>query len=423
MPRPIFNDIMTRRILLRVLVGASAATLGASCKESSTPPQIGPPSQIVILPGAALAAAANTNLPASIQLSVQDANGRPVPNQTVTFAVTAGGGSLGATTATSDANGVVTLPTWKLGKSAVPQRVTATLGSITKDISATVTTFFNITIRFFGTPMTPAQEALFTNAAARISGFVTGDIIDADARGGTVDVNASCGTTGQPPLDEIIDDLIIYASIRDIDGPGKILAQAGPCLGRSGGTLNAFMTAVGTMQFDAADISSLTGSGSLQEVITHEMLHVLGYGTLWDDAPTRQLLTGKDTPDPRFTGTQARQGCVGVSGTVTCATSVPVEGSGGAGTANSHWRESSFDTELMTGFIDASPNPLSSVTIGSMADIGYVVNSADFDSYAIPGGLLRAGNAAIGHRTDWERPLQIPTLLILENGKVRPWRK
>src|SRR6185503_13111635 len=240
------------------------------------------------------------------------------------------------------------------------------------------------------TAMTAAQQALFTNAAARISGFVTGDIIDANAQ--NIDL-VQCGVTGQPPLNEVIDDVLIFASIQHIDGPGKILAQAGPCLGRSGGTQNQFMPAVGAMQFDEDDINTLTGGGSLQEVITHEMLHVLGFGVLWEDPPNRAFLTGRDTPDPRFTGPQARQGCVAVGGTVTCATSVPVEGTGGAGTANSHWRESSFDTELMTGFIDNSPNPLSQMTVGSMADLGYTVNAADFDSYTIPGGLLRTGPA------------------------------
>ena len=77
----------------------------------------------------------------------------------------------------------------------------------------------------------------------------------------------------------------------------------------------------------------------------------------------------------------------------------------------------------MTGFIDQSPNPLSQVTIGSMADLGYTVNAVDFDSYTIPGGLLRANSNVLTplQRADWERPLPIRSLLILENGHVRPY--
>jgi hypothetical protein len=149
---------------------------------------------------------------------------------------------------------------------------------------------------------------------------------------------------------------------------------------------------------------------------------VLGFGVIWED---RALLTGKDTPDPRFTGAAARAGCVAVGGTVTCAQSVPVEATGGAGTANSHWRETTFDTELMTGFIDASPNPLSVMTIGSVGDVGYTVNSADSDSYSIPGGSLRAGSPSlITHRTGWEQRLPGDYLYVLQrDGSVTKVRK
>ena len=41
-----------------------------------------------------------------------------------------------------------------------------------------------------------------------------------------------CGIPGLPTMDETIDDIVIYASISAIDGPGKILAEAGPCVFR-----------------------------------------------------------------------------------------------------------------------------------------------------------------------------------------------
>lgn len=415
MPASHLVAMTSTRTLTCILVGAALAALNVSCKDNG-PVTIGPPSQLVLLPGGNLGAPANTNITSAIQISVQDAQGHPIANQTITLTVTAGGGSLTSTSATSDANGTVTLPTWKLGKAATPQTVTATLNNITLQINATVTTLYSIVVRFFGDPMDAAQQALFTNAASRISGFITGDVIDANAQ--NLDLTP-CGLNNQQ-LNELVDDVVIYASIQQIDGPGKILAQAGPCYYRNAapaGQPQQFMPAVGSMQFDAADINTLAGAGSLQEVITHEMLHVLGFGVLWED---RGILAGKDTPDPRYTGAQGRQGCVSVSGTVTCATSVPVEATGGAGTANSHWRESTFDTELMTGFIDASPNPISLMTVMSMADFGYGVNTADFDSYVIPGGLLRASAYSPTHRLGWERRLPMNNLLVLEkDGSVR----
>ncbi|HEU4993600.1 MAG TPA: leishmanolysin-related zinc metalloendopeptidase [Gemmatimonadaceae bacterium] len=405
---------MNLRTAARTLAALVAVAAGVSCKDSSAPPTIGPPSQLVLVSSVGISAFANSFVQGPIQISVQDASGHPLPNQTVSFAVIDGGGLLDASTATSDANGTVTVPAWRLGKLALPQKVRATLGSITKDIDASVTTLYNVELRFFGSPLpTAAQQQLFTNAAARIRGIVTGELVDAQAN--NVDLSV-CGINGQPALNGVIDDLVIYASIAPIDGPNKVLARAGPCLGRQSG--GNFMTAVGTMQFDSDDIATLTGAGSFQEVITHEMLHVLGFGVFWT-SPPRAFLADTGTSDPRYTGALARQGCVTIGGTVTCAASVPVEATGGTGTALSHWRETTFDNELMTGFIDASPNPLSAMTIGSLADLGYTINNAAADTYTIPGGQLRTSNLlAASNQGAWET-MPPSGLYILENGKAR----
>jgi hypothetical protein len=63
---------------------------------------------------------------------------------------------------------------------------------------------------------------------------------------------------------------------------------------------------------------------------------------------------------------------------------VPVENTlFGAGTRDSHWRESVFDHELMTGVIDApgTGNPMSSMSIASLADLGYTVDVSQADTY------------------------------------------
>src|SRR5215207_4498866 len=66
-------------------------------------------------------------------------------------------------------------------------------------------------------------------------------------------------------------------------------------------------------------------------------------------------------------------------------TAIPVENSGGSGTRDSHWRESTFNNELMTGFLDSGANPLSRMTIGSLEDFGYTVDYGAADGYNIPG--------------------------------------
>lgn len=409
---------MTSRVLIRFLAAGCAAAAISACQDGpSDPGVVGPPAKLARLAAGTPSGFANTAITTPIEIQVQDANNKPVSGQTVEFAVVDGDGSLAATSDVSDANGVVTVPTWTLGKSAAPQRVRASMGTITLNVDATVTTSYNIVVRFFGAAMTPAQQALFSNAAARLKGIVTGDVIDAQAS--NFDIATPCQMPGQAPLNELIDDIIIYASIDDIDGQGKILAQAGPCLYRDltpNSAKSTLMPAVGKMQFDKADINQLAGSGSLQEVITHEMLHVLGVGVLWD-ADNRDLIVGSGTADPRYRGSQGIAGCIAVGGTTTCASTVPLESGGGAGTAESHWRESTFDSELMTGFIDTSPNPLSQLTIGALADLGYVVNNADFDIYRIPGGAFRAGTAGIvAHRENWERGISGDYVYVLQPG-------
>ncbi|MCA9217392.1 MAG: hypothetical protein KDB27_30195, partial [Planctomycetales bacterium] len=85
----------------------------------------------------------------------------------------------------------------------------------------------------------------------------------------------------------------------------------------------------------------------------------------------------------------------GLLGIISPATSIPVEADGGAGTADAHWDEVAFDTELMTGFVEGAgvAMPLSRMTVGSLDDIGYGVNYAAADSYSVP---LRVFQPVIG---------------------------
>ena len=372
--------------------------LVAACKGSDPgDPAIGPPSKIVVVQGNNQSALANTDIALPILVSVQDAAGHGLPGHTVTFSVFGGGGSIiGASfTGTSDASGTVTAPGWKLGKLALPQVMRASLGSITGDINATVSTQYNIVVRYFGDPMSTTNQQYFENAAARLEGIITGDVIDAAA---VTNLAQDCAGAGQPPvtglptnLNETVDDIVIYASISPIDGPNGTLAQATPCIGRG----TPIMVAYGYMKFDAADFANI---GNPQEVITHEMLHILGSGTIWEN--DRTLISGKGGADPRFTGPLARAACAALGATVTCASSVPLENTGGAGTRDFHWRELTFNNELMTGFYNSGINPLSSMTIASMADLGFTVNNADLDAYTFVGTTLMSG---VPLSPEWEQ--------------------
>jgi hypothetical protein len=264
--------------------------------------------------------------------------------------------------------------------------------------------------------MTPSQQAAFTNAAAKWETLIYGDVPDFTLN------NVPAGTcgAGTPALNETIDDIVIFAAIDSIDGPGKILGQAGPCLIRPSGLLPI----VGVMMFDSADVAGLETAGEFGEVILHEMGHVLGYGTIWNGL---SLLVGGGTSDPHFVGTQAIAAFDANGGqSYTAGAKVPVEncvgfppGVCGSGTQDAHWRESVFDTELMTGFLNSGvPNPLSVITTASMGDLGYTVNYAASDPYTVanPLAALRArGGPLIELRDDI---LRLPLFSVDAAGHV-----
>jgi hypothetical protein len=52
------------------------------------------------------------------------------------------------------------------------------------------------------------------------------------------------------------------------------------------------------MQFDTADLANMQANGTLGDVITHEMGHVLGIGTIWT---MKGLLSGASGNNPTFT--------------------------------------------------------------------------------------------------------------------------
>jgi subtilisin-like proprotein convertase family protein len=214
-----------------------------------------------------------------------------------------------------------------------------------------------IDVRFKG-GLTSAQQAAFVTAAARWSRIITADVPSVIVEG------------------ETIDDIVIDADGVTIDGPGGILGQAGPTQLRPG----SFIPAAGVMSFDLADLAMMEREGSLVSVITHEMGHVLGFGTNWDELGLRQ---GAGTSNPTFTGPIAMRELATLSGG-SATRAVPLANVGGPGTRDAHWREAVFGNELMTGFLNEGPNPLSRLTIAALQDMGYEVSFANADPYALP---------------------------------------
>ncbi len=214
---------------------------------------------------------------------------------------------------------------------------------------------YNIEIDFQGAWTSTLQQA-FIDASEWISSVIRGDLQDVFYRGA------------------IIDDLRITAELVEIDGESGILGQAGPTAVRTAD----YLPATGIMEFDVADAQNFYDLGYWTDIVLHEMLHTVGFGSIWD----LKGLIDTSTPDgPTFTGTEAVLAYHDLFGGTG---DVPLEYGYGAGTDLSHWDEDAFDNELMTGFIDTDAddyvpnvqgNYVSGMTVASLSDLGYDVAS------------------------------------------------
>lgn len=221
---------------------------------------------------------------------------------------------------------------------------------------------YNITIEFVG-EWPDNLKAAFIASADYLSTVIAGDLADVTYNG------------------ELIDDVVIQASLADIDGTGGVLGQAGPTVVR---TAN-YLPIEGIMEFDIADAQAYSDAGYFDDIVLHEMLHVLGFGTLWDYnnlvETTVDTMGTKRPIDDIIESLYVGENALGEYGDAFLF----VETDGGAGTAGGHWDEETYMLELMTGYIGyedpetgvwSGANYLSDWSLASLADIGYVLDPA-----------------------------------------------
>jgi hypothetical protein len=327
-------------------------------------------------------------LPVAPGVRVVDVWGNGVGNIPVTFTPGLNSGTVSSAQVSSDpANGSAFVGAWTLGSTEATQTLVATSPSLPgKSVTFTASagaSQFDIDVRFVGAVTNPVVRQAFLTAAAKWKAVIVGDL-----QRTIVSQSAGACDSWIPAIDEIIDDVVIYARVAAIDGggdsTGNILGQAGPC------AVNAStrLTTYGLMEFDEYDLDELAAEGSLVDVIVHEMGHVLGIGTLWNFGG-RSLLVGAGSAEPYFQGAAARTQFLSLNNTTFSGTPVPVENSGGDGTRDSHWRESVLRNELMTGFLNRGSNPLSRISVGSLQDMGYVVNVSAADGFSFTAALYR----------------------------------
>jgi hypothetical protein len=348
----------------------------------------------------------NFGVPITPRVAVRDQIGQGLQGIPVIFERILGDGTTMGDTAVTGTDGIAALGDWRLG-TAANHAVRATVpgfpaGAPIEFTATAASRPFTIDVRFTS-PISANQRDVFIQAAMRWMDVITGDVPAFQASRGP----NSCFGEG-PAINELIDDLVIFAAVASIDGPGGILGQAGNCARRNGSNLPY----LGLMTFDVTDLPTYEATGRLEALILHEMGHVLGIGTLWD---LKQLLQGGGGTDPTFSGAQALLAWPTL-GLNYPGVLVPVENEGGSGTRDSHWRETILDRELMTGFIEAQgvAMPLSALTAASLIDLGYQVNLSAVDAFVAP--TLRADGRAL--MTPGKT--RIIEILLLPEGRLMP---
>jgi len=232
-------------------------------------------------------------------------------------------------------------------------------------------------------------QSLFTAAADLWENVIVGDLPDVTLANGIV-----------------VDDLLIQVDMADLGD--SVIALAGFTdirIGNTSAPANGNFSQNGLPYIGQMTINSnFQAAVGIGNTIAHEIGHVIGFGTLWqnDVGNFADLVTGIGTDDPVYVGGNAVREYNQIFSNA--SPSVPLYEVSTAdppaydGSYGSHWRDSVFNDypaygELMTAAypVDgdngvAIPSLLSRVTVGALDDLGYVVSYLGAELYAAPSG-------------------------------------
>jgi hypothetical protein len=249
-----------------------------------------------------------------------------------------------------------------------------------------------IEVRYLA-PLTVDEQRIVAAAADKWTHALLTDI-------GSFQLNSPANEcfAGEPTLNELHRNLLLYVSARQVDGVGGVIAFTQVCAQSA----RDLLPIVSHIRLDRDDLSSVETRGLLSSIVTHEMGHALGFNP---QVYTRKGFVSGGTADPYFTGSAARTEFAKRLPSYT-GNAVPLEDMGQLGDQSSHWRWSVFGDELMIGpLLPGYTYPLSSVTLGLFKDIGYDVDMSKADPYPI---LSFRAEPVMGERA------------LLENDVVAP---
>lgn len=177
------------------------------------------------------------------------------------------------------------------------------------------------------------------------------------------------------PVSQFITGVRVLVTMDSL--PTRIAAQGGPCVMRAGG-----LPLLGTLQVNIFTLGQLSDR-KLDDLIQHEVGHVLGIGSLWSRGGSQAGLVAGDaqSADPIFVGPNAlaafeRLGRAGFFAGRRVPLEVRVLG---------HWRADAFSGEVMAPSLTLNaPQPTSSVTVAALRDLGWNVELGAYEEYVLP---------------------------------------
>ncbi len=159
----------------------------------------------------------------------------------------------------------------------------------------------------------------------------------------------------------------------------NVLAQGGPCVMRPNG-----LPLLGTIQLNYFYYNTLSDR-KLDDLIMHEVGHVLGIGSLWGRGQYAALVVGdSNAVDPIFVGPNTLGAFARLGGSARfTGRRVPIEIQ-----VLGHWRTGASGGELMAPSLTTAPQPTSAVTVAALRDLGWNVEPEAYEEYQLPSNVL-----------------------------------
>lgn len=213
------------------------------------------------------------------------------------------------------------------------------------------------------------------------------------------------------PVNQFVSGVRVLVKLDTL--PPRIAGQGGPCLLRPGG-----LPLLGTISLNALTYGTLSDR-KLDDLLQHEVGHVLGIGALWGRGTLAGLIDGDSSSlDPIFVGPAALTAFarLGRSGRFT-GRPVPVEVG-----VRGHWRSTAFGGELMSPRLIGVAQPTSAVTVAALRDLGWAVESEAYDEYTLPDAVLAPAISArvLGSTLSLEGDMLLPRLMLVPGGRMVP---